>query len=447
MVELYTPFDKEFEEVGTSDLLELMNVHEGWYVDYKSAPLKPRDYAKAISAMANTYGGWIFIGIEEKSKDDNVAGSFPGVSEKQVDMVRQQVRQSVKDHLQPSPHFDIRAIGAPDAKSNEKVVCLLVPPSNKAPIIHSDGRIYRRLNDASEPVPETDRSVVDHLLRRDEKIEQLYAKWDDDDPITLSTENELSYIRILMVPDYWEDTDLYLDSHAAELREIMNQTEQGASYGGNFDTIYSQHGGFVCRQINSNNPQLLNYTFKIDRKLRNELILPLDTFRLNSAANRFRDRPVLKELVSFLVNNRYGDCSAIDLGMMFGAIDAAFSIQKKLEEKVGYDGKTHVKLKLCNVWQKIPVLDAPPEKLRWDEFGVPLILSRDITVRPGGSLQSFIEVDLHKRHFGPANPYFGLSILPLISICNALGLNIGELKDLSELVAKLNHLSLDQARR
>lgn len=55
----YTPFDKSFSELQANDLLVLKKVHEGWYVDYKVAPLNTRSYAKAISAMANTYGGWI----------------------------------------------------------------------------------------------------------------------------------------------------------------------------------------------------------------------------------------------------------------------------------------------------------------------------------------------------------------------------------------------------
>lgn len=444
MVELYTPFDKEFEKVETSDLLELKNVHEGWYVDYKSAPLKPRDYAKAISAMANTYGGWIFIGIEEKSKDDNVAGSFPGVSEKQVDTVRQQIRQSVKDHLQPPPHFDIRAIGAPDAKSNEKVFCLLVPPSNKAPIIHSDGRIYRRLNDASEPVPETNRTVVDHLFRRSEEIEDIYTNWVEDDPIISEAEKDLSYIRLLMVPDYWEERQIYLKCNAIELRELMEENAQGTAYVGNFDTIYSQPGGFVCRQTKYNNPQLLNYTLNVDRQLKNELIVPINSFRIKDAVNTFAHRPVLTELMEFLVKQSYGECSAIDIGRTFGAIDAAFSIQKKLQERVGYVGKTHVKLKLCNVWRRIPVLDATPKELRWDEFGVPLIQSEDFTVLPGGSVESFIEVDLHKEPLYEGYSYFALCVVPFIAFCNAIGLHLGETKQLSELVAKLNYLSSGQ---
>ena len=46
-------------------------------MEYKSEAVPARALAKSLSAFANTYGGWLFVGVREESKDNAVAGSFP----------------------------------------------------------------------------------------------------------------------------------------------------------------------------------------------------------------------------------------------------------------------------------------------------------------------------------------------------------------------------------
>ena len=36
--------------------------------------------AKSVSAFANTYGGWLFYGVNEKSKSGAAAGEFVGIA-------------------------------------------------------------------------------------------------------------------------------------------------------------------------------------------------------------------------------------------------------------------------------------------------------------------------------------------------------------------------------
>lgn len=58
---MYSPFDKSIRDLEASDLAILKIVHEGWYVEYKSELVKAPALAKALSAFANTYGGWLFL--------------------------------------------------------------------------------------------------------------------------------------------------------------------------------------------------------------------------------------------------------------------------------------------------------------------------------------------------------------------------------------------------
>ena len=66
----YSPFDKRIADLQPNDRAVLKSVSEGWYVDYKSRLIDARAMAKALSAIPNTYGGWLFIGVGEHSKDE-----------------------------------------------------------------------------------------------------------------------------------------------------------------------------------------------------------------------------------------------------------------------------------------------------------------------------------------------------------------------------------------
>ena len=82
----YSPFNKPITDLQPSDLAVLKSVSEGWYVDYKRDLIDAGGMAKALSAFANSYGGWLFFGIKERSKDDPVAGEFCGLSVRDVDV-------------------------------------------------------------------------------------------------------------------------------------------------------------------------------------------------------------------------------------------------------------------------------------------------------------------------------------------------------------------------
>ena len=101
----YSPFDKPITDLQPPDLAVLKSVSEGWYVDYKRDLIDARGMAKALSAFANTYGGWLFFGVSERSKDDPVADEFTGLSDRDVDVALQRLRQSAAGHLNPTPFF------------------------------------------------------------------------------------------------------------------------------------------------------------------------------------------------------------------------------------------------------------------------------------------------------------------------------------------------------
>lgn len=386
--------------------------------------------------MANSYGGWVFVGVKEKSRNDNVAGSFPGVPSQDVDKVCQHIRQAVAEHLNPQPFFEVRPVDAPAATDGSRVICILVPSSLKAPIIHSDGRIYRRVNDASEPVPENNRQAVDHLITRSREIEKRYEEWEDRDPVLSKFEENLAYLRILVVPDYWEDERLWYPGGSDEFRKLIVSKAPGTSFSPNFDSFYPQSGGFICRSVNADDPRMMQMTFRFSRNLRNEFIVPFPSFDIGQYYNYRPEGSALDDVVRYLTERGYQDATALDLDSVFGAVDGLFSLQKKLEEELGYSGRTLVKFKLCNVWRRIPLIAATPDELRWPAFGVPMMLDRDITVQSGGKPETFIEHNLHEKLDDSDNTHFALCSPIFIRMMMAVGLGVGSREEASQLFTK-----------
>ena len=109
----YTPFDKELAELQPQDLSALKSALEGWYIEYKREVPGASAMAKSISSFANTYGGWLFYGVVEESKENPVAGTFPGIARDKVDPALQAMRQAVAGQLSGTPYFETRVLWGP----------------------------------------------------------------------------------------------------------------------------------------------------------------------------------------------------------------------------------------------------------------------------------------------------------------------------------------------
>ena len=253
----YSPFNKPITDLQPSDLAVLKSVSEGWYVDYKRDLIDAGGMAKALSAFANSYGGWLFFGIKERSKDDPVAGEFCGLSVRDVDVAQQRLRQSAAGHLNPTPYFRTKVLRGPCADiglaEGATVVLVEIPQSTTAPHIHKDGRIYRRVADGSEPKPETDRFILDQLWRRAEPIREMTREWIERDPELSKAEDEMPFLRLLFCVDPWQQRDPRLNKTVAEIRDALNSKVSGLPLVG-FDTVYSTEDGFVARHKYNNDP-------------------------------------------------------------------------------------------------------------------------------------------------------------------------------------------------
>ncbi|HYC97025.1 ATP-binding protein [Brevundimonas sp.] len=393
----YTPFQRPLEDLTVDDLSRLTTTSEGWYVEYKREVPNATSIAKSISALANTYGGWLFYGVEEASKDNSVAGSFPGVPTIEMDANLQRIRQAVAGHLNPSPHFDVKVLTGPHdggLAADRGVICIYVPRSFAAPHVHRSGQIYRRVGDGSEPRPENDRHLLDQLFRRGDELRKDFETWVERDPEFSKGEEEAPYLRLMMVTDPWRDEDPWLEIDSSELREIFN-VSRGVVSSVPFETLYTSANGFIARQVNVNDPHNLGLTWRFRQTLVSDVIVPLNFYAVDQAWRLEEHLEGYEQASSFIASlerRNYASPRVVDLNMLFNLLVGVVEIQRRLLARAGWTKPYYIKARLLNVWRTVPFLDIRAVLDRFEAFGLPLCLDEKVTTPPGTGPESFDEI-------------------------------------------------------
>lgn len=392
---MFSPFEKPLKDLAAADLEQLRSVAEGWYVEYKSEMSKAPDVAKSVSALANTYGGWVFYGVEEKSKTDAVAGAFPGIAVADADAGLQRIRQAVAQLMNPATHFDARAIVG-DGKvfaSDRVVICVRVPQSLAAPHVHSSGRIYRRVADGSEPKAENDRHLLDQLFRRSNELRQQFAEWVDLDPELSRGEEDIPYLRLMMIADPWSDESPWLETNAAELKPLFAQNP-GVVSSVPFDTIYTSSRGYVARQ-SGNDPHNLGLTWRFRESLVSDVYVPLSLYAVNAPTilrEHLEGYEQADRFVELLEAKGYSSPRVVDLNLLFNVLVGVVEIQRRLLAKASWSKSYFVKARLLNVWRTVPFLDVDAVMDRFEADGLPVCLDGLVTAPSGTDPESFQEV-------------------------------------------------------
>ncbi len=172
-------FQKDATDLTIDDLREkLSDVPEGFYREYKG-PDTIRDnaaIAKAIAAFANTYGGWLFIGLDTDDDNKPLLQNPPGISRDDAGTER---IQQIASGLSPGPHLACVRIPVSEDEASNVILGIYVEESDDPPLVRrSDGKIYVRDDNVSRPIKdkaELDR-LYDKSLRSAKKVEQLLAR-------------------------------------------------------------------------------------------------------------------------------------------------------------------------------------------------------------------------------------------------------------------------------
>ena len=364
----------------------LRTISEGWYVEYKSELLPAKGLAKSMSAFANHYGGWLFIGIQEQERK---ASSFPGIDEADVPKAEEQLRNASKDCMSPSAQYEHRVICGPvDAiglPAGRAILVVMVPLGRDAPYVHCGGRIYRRIADSSEPAPETDRAVLDALWRRGQDSRKALKKRVTRSPVLSKGESNYPFIHVFISHDPLSQSGsghlLKFDAFAKIMR------------GGQlpFDNLFSHSGGYTARQVTGNNSYNRIFTWEYDFHGHSWVTVPI--VASSELATFFVRTITLARFVgkwqSFNGRRTHSCSTSIFSFTCSGMICQRHNYFRRPVKSGPFSAKTRIQ----NVWRCVPYVDTEAFVAFVTAHGIPVVQTSKMLAPPGTYPDSFVVLD------------------------------------------------------
>lgn len=144
----------EWEKLTYQDIVQHLSENcddETFFFEFKEDAETPNGLAKEICAFANTYGGYIFIGVDDNK---NITGC-PNWTEEKINNI-------IYNNISPVPKFDIKKLISDDGK---QVFVIKIEEGIDPPYISTKkGIIYHRVSSSSCPVK--DAYVLNHLYNK-----------------------------------------------------------------------------------------------------------------------------------------------------------------------------------------------------------------------------------------------------------------------------------------
>lgn len=155
--------NREFSKLKYSDVEEFLNntdLDESFFVEFKNDDVSTKGLAKEICAFSNTFGGYIFLGVED---DKTITGCAKWTEEK--------INNVFRDLISPNPSFDIKRL----SKNEKKIYIIRIDEGVNPPYITNNGVIYERISSSSNPV--SDSATINRILeKRKDNIKKIENK-------------------------------------------------------------------------------------------------------------------------------------------------------------------------------------------------------------------------------------------------------------------------------
>ncbi len=132
---------KPWEKLKLTDIKDYLNnadSDETFFIEFKEENIRKEQIAKAISAFANTYGGYFILGVDD---DKNIIGCTKW-SELQINSI-------IYGNISPTPQFDIKKF---KLGNNKEIFIIKVEEGTEPPYITGGGKIFQRISSSSQPV-------------------------------------------------------------------------------------------------------------------------------------------------------------------------------------------------------------------------------------------------------------------------------------------------------
>lgn len=154
-------FELNNEDVGTflKAFTGEVDNDENFFFEFKDADVKNQKITNEVCAFANTYGGYIFIGVSD-NKDIVGCGEWS----------EERIQNLICDSITPLPSYDIRKFII-DGKS---LVIVKVDEGSRPPYITNKGEIFERVSSGCRKLVNSDRlsAIYRKTQEQQTRIEQ-----------------------------------------------------------------------------------------------------------------------------------------------------------------------------------------------------------------------------------------------------------------------------------
>lgn len=188
---------KKWDELEIGDIESLLEKDddETFFFEYKNDDVSTKKIVEEISAFANTYGGYVLIGIDN---DKKISGC--------TKWDEQRIHTTIHDSLTPIPSFDVRKFKDTD----ERIIFVIkVDEGVDPPYITNTGKIYERISSGSFPINDSSKLTQLYYKRRDQlknienKIEINEIKEASELPVNLCAYLDLGFsVTINDLPEF-----------------------------------------------------------------------------------------------------------------------------------------------------------------------------------------------------------------------------------------------------
>ena len=154
---------KEWTDLSPSDIqavISEIDFDESFYFELKRDEVQPKKIAEEVSAFANSFGGYIFLGV---SDDKEIEGCSS--------WNEQRIHTMMHDCITPTPSFDVKSFSfGPKA-----VYVIKIDEGSEPPYITNRGKIYERLSSGSCVIKDSSK-LSQIYIKREQRLEKMEKK-------------------------------------------------------------------------------------------------------------------------------------------------------------------------------------------------------------------------------------------------------------------------------
>lgn len=156
---------KEWNKLRLKDIEKfLLNIEddETFFIEFKNENIRNTQLTKEISAFANSYGGYLFLGVDDSKK-------IIGCTNKWTEL---RINSIVCNGISPMLQFDIKKF---NLKNKRKLYVIRVEEGLNPPYVTNEGHIYHRVSSSSDRIK--DSNTLNNLYqKRKDNINNIEKK-------------------------------------------------------------------------------------------------------------------------------------------------------------------------------------------------------------------------------------------------------------------------------